>query len=287
MNKKPVVDFIIVGAQKCATTSLFLLLKQHPQLIACKTKEPGYFLNHGHNGLSRLSLIEYEKLFDKEEFQYAFEATPAYTRKLNNEVLERIYEYNPNMKIIYMVRNPIARIVSAHHFSYTRKFISKRIKNINDAISNGRYVDETKYYSQISPYIDKFGSDSVKILFFEDFKNNQSKVVSEVCSFLKIPFFSELKGYHANKTERDKIPPIYMEKRVVRLFIRIVRFFSPKYANRIHYLLFGRRIDKSDLIISEENRQKLNTTLLPEIINLEKLTGRDLGLWKSTLLSNN
>jgi hypothetical protein len=104
------VDFFIIGAQKCGTTSLHHYLSLHPALCGSQSKELDYF--------------SYDALFEKGEEWYLsnfknyrkdqllFESSPDYCYLPN--IPERIYRYNPNAKFIFLVRNPVDRAISAY-----------------------------------------------------------------------------------------------------------------------------------------------------------------------------
>lgn len=100
------VDFMIVGAQKCATTTLFGLLNRHPFIEGSSDKEPAFFAIHD-NWARKLD--QYHSLFkDNRPHVKHFEASTVYTflplRKIG--IYNEVYAYNPNMKIIYIVRDP-------------------------------------------------------------------------------------------------------------------------------------------------------------------------------------
>lgn len=288
-KRDPIVDFIIVGAQKCATTSLYHILKQHPNLAASKIKEPRFFLGENAYRIRVKSTEEYEMLFNKKEGQLAFEATPEYTRSRDFNVAGKIFEYNRAMKIIYCVRNPVERIISQHHFLYKKRFINSRNKNINRYISKGRDpIARSQYYNQIEPYIEKFGHDNVLIIFFEDFAQRPSEVISRVCNFLKIDCPDNSIDYRLklNTREHNQIPHNW-DKRYIRNLLSLVKSISSNlYVWLIKNVLQPKQLSGADSIINQETMAKLRQELLPDITNLEKLTKCDLTLWKRALGSN-
>ena len=115
--------FIIIGGQKCGTSSLYNYLAQHPQLIASFKKEIHYF----DNGLEPC-----QQNYAKGERWYraffpiitnrnaiAFEASPMYC--FNPETAQRIYQFNPDIKIIFCIRNPKARAISHYYHEVKNK----------------------------------------------------------------------------------------------------------------------------------------------------------------------
>ncbi len=99
------VDFMIVSAQKCGTTSLASQLAQHPDICFSRTKEPDYF-NANSDWQSRL--VQYHQLFDPQPEQLCGEASTMYTflpEYMDTHV--RLHAYNSNLKLIYIMRDPV------------------------------------------------------------------------------------------------------------------------------------------------------------------------------------
>jgi len=135
-------EFLIVGAEKAATTSLHYYLTQNPQLISPQFKEVPYFWNDaayskGDDWYERFFLTFGSKKYDK---TVAFDATPA--NLYLPYVPERIKKYRSDMKIIILLREPVSRAYSAwnmlkenydkYHsksFKIVRQFIPAYIRN--------------------------------------------------------------------------------------------------------------------------------------------------------------
>lgn len=121
------VDFIIAGYQKCGTTALHSFLSKHPKVIGSKPKEIDFF-NYSENYNKGVSY--YHSFFEKKCLIHPFlgykylEATPSYLSDYELELtVNRISNYNPNIKIIGLVRNPIDRAYSAWQM-YRERFIN-------------------------------------------------------------------------------------------------------------------------------------------------------------------
>lgn len=107
-------DFVIIGAPKCGTTTLYSWLKDHSDIFMPEAKEPHYFAQHLSDRYCRMRELEdYEALFsDKKENQICGEASVLYG--FSEESLKQILAHNPDTKIIMMLRHPIDMIVSYH-----------------------------------------------------------------------------------------------------------------------------------------------------------------------------
>lgn len=177
------VDFFIVGAQKCGTTTLAEALNKHSQICFSSVKEPFHF-----NRINKWSdnIQNYHRLFKPNQLQLCGEASTHYSfLPYYPNTIENIYSYNPNSKIIYIVRNPVDRISSLLSFKQYRHEL--RYKDLLTEIShNYEYLSPGRYAMQITPYIEKFGTENVLILFMEDLKYRFEYVMKELTSFLGI-----------------------------------------------------------------------------------------------------
>jgi hypothetical protein len=115
------VTFIIIGAQKCGTTTLFNLLNKHSSLIGSSDKEP-HFFSTSKNWRQQLS--DYHSLFEEQNNALYFEDSTTYTfyPLRNLRIWDDIYDNNPAMKFIYLVRKPTSRIISSYMHTYERGY---------------------------------------------------------------------------------------------------------------------------------------------------------------------
>ncbi len=188
--QKTYPDFFIVGAPRCGTTSLHEYLNQIPDVFMC-TKECGFFSTYSNGRVE--SYDEYYNLFSTAESnQLIGESTAIYLR--DPETPKKIYQANPNAKIIFMLRDPIERAFS-HYLMYVKngyenlpfsKKLEKYIENkANDNFHN--YIIMPSYYfNSINEYIRIFGKDNVKIIIYEEFAKKTKKIVTEILDFLNL-----------------------------------------------------------------------------------------------------
>lgn len=279
-SPKAKVDFMIIGAQKSATTTLFDILKSHPDLCACSTKEPEFF-SHTPNWVEKIN--DYEKMFHKEEGQLAFEASTSYTAYpcYDRKIWEELWKYNPNLKFIYIVRDPLERIISAHRFLYRRGYADK--KNINLFLkTNSYHINLSKYYFQIKPYIELFGAKNVKIVLFEDFSSNPEPIINEILDFLKVDRFQSFTNetLKSNSKERELILKTGFSP-FTKLYVKVRKHLPKRVSNKLTEYLMYRKISNKNLYISPLTLKRLKYDLIPDIENFEKLIDRDLSHWKN------
>lgn len=269
------VDFIIVGAQKSATSSLFVILNAHPALQGCRKKEPQFFCTT----LDwRSNLEEYHRLFDVAEDKLYFEASTTYTFYpiKNLTIWDDLYAYNPAMKFIYMVRNPIPRIVSAYMHLYERGYTDF---SLSEAIVKNRfYVDTSRYYTQIIPYVRKFGRENVLLIDFDNFNQNRSMVLKDVAAFLQIDptKFDDYQEIKANATAKRRKKHYKWDN--PNLALKAVRKFTPPVWEQITNNAHRAFSEKPKLAVAQQ--QLILHMLELEINELEKLMDKDLSHWK-------
>lgn len=105
------VDFLVVGAQKAGTTALDAYLRLHPEICMAKIKEVHFFDNDNYFANDKADYKAYHSFFDPLPSQRLLgETTPSYMYWL--EAPRRIWEYNPDIKLIIVLRNPIDRAYS-------------------------------------------------------------------------------------------------------------------------------------------------------------------------------
>ena len=205
------VDFIICGAQKGGTTALDAYLREHPQICMANNKEVHFFDNESNFLKKDHDYSKYHSFFSpQKKHDVIGEATPIYMYW--NNAPKRIWNYNPNMKLILLLRNPIDRAYSHWNMEQLRN-----ADNLSffDAIKNekSRCLEAFPYQHRVYSYIDRglyveqlqrlkkyFPSNQILILKSEYLKKQPDKALENICTFLDIaPFESvEAKNIHSH-----------------------------------------------------------------------------------------
>lgn len=230
------VNFIIAGFQKCGTTALHSFLSSHPKVVGSNPKETDFFNYEFHKGYS----FYHGKYFRKVKFSNLrrinyLDTSPSYLIDKNViETAERIYEYNKNVKIIGLVRDPVHRAFSAWNMYKKRyesgnkdwwiKWVENRygerpdvirrqedeyqsfylyIKNEIEILQNNRKIecpilDLGLYAEGIKVFKKQFG-ENFKILRNEDLEANTAKELETIGTFLN------LKQYNWKQFENKKV----------------------------------------------------------------------------------
>lgn len=293
---KRIPNLFIVGAAKSGTTSLWYLLRQHPNIFMQEDrlfKEPGYFSH-----LRRMnSEDKYLKLFSSaKDEKYIGEASTAY---LTDPVSsEKIFEFNPDSKIIIMLRNPTCRAYSLYNwmvqegYEYSSTFeeaLSKEERRKGKKIPNFfepeyyynyMYFESGLYHSQIVRYIKYFGQEKVSLNIFEEFIKNPTLFMVRMFDWLNI-------SHHHVYLEDKKNPSFKVIHPyfgfLIRKIIQINTLFKkPRRKDERDFLLNLVRRDIPPPPINPDTYKKLCGLYQDEYKKLESDFSLDLTLWRKT-----
>lgn len=287
------VNFFIVGAPKAGTTSLHNYFMEHDNIFMPEMKEPNYFayeqiveqnLFYKERGVGTLS--EYNNLFKEVKDEKAVgEASVSYL--FYDQTPKKIKDYNPNAKIIILLRDPIKRAHSHYLMDYKLGYTNVSFEDIVNNRSNHKlknlyyqqYIELGLYYEQVKRYIDTFGTESVKIYLNEDLKKDTKGIVKELLHFLEvdsnsIPDIS--KEYNTYKKPKNKL--LHKLFTFQKLRNKLGKLLPQSIKNFILNFILE-ETDKPE--IENETLIKLKEIYNEDISNLEKLIKRDLNKWKN------
>lgn len=226
-----VPDFLIIGAMKAGTTTLFRDLAMHPMLYLPEEKEPETLVVHGTNVGAVLG--DYRSLFLRAgEGRLKGEASTAYTKRPDHEgAADMALEVcGPTLKLIYLTRDPLKRIVSQYRHEFGLGEVSE---DINTAVLKyPRYVAYSRYEWQLAPWRKGFGESNLLVLSFEDYIGDRQNTVRRVCKFLGVdpmllPNIDVERAFNAND---GKLVPKGFWKGVVasKLYQRSIKPWVPR-----------------------------------------------------------
>jgi len=177
---------LIIGAPRCGTTRLFRLLGSHPQVLACRVKEPRFFSD---DRKWALGIEWYRTLWDFREpdERIAIEASSDYACHPGvPSPAQRIARTPAGFRLIYLLRDPWERIASQHAFDVAEGRAEPEL----DARTLSRYLDASRYASQLEHYRRHFPREDVLLLSAEAMARDPRGTLQGACRFLEIdPFF--------------------------------------------------------------------------------------------------
>ncbi len=177
---------MLIGASKCASSSICTLLGSHPDVFMVKCKETAFFAV---DDIFQRGIGWYESLYSEAgDKKMRGEGSNRYTMKeVFPHAVERIVTYNPDLKLIYCVRHPLPRIES--YWMEIRSHGGEDVHyDFNQAVRLNRdwLVDSTNYWQQLNLYRQHFPDDRIHIIFYEDFKKNPADVMRKCFMFLGV-----------------------------------------------------------------------------------------------------
>lgn len=197
-------SFFIVGAPKSGTTSLCKYLNRHPEIFIPPRKEFRFF-NPDIKSMN-MTLEKYLSYFTEGEGKICGEGTPSYLR--SQVAHKNIYDFNPEAKIIIMLREPVSLLYSWHSqllFNGNSEDIQdfseaiaaeadrrqgKRIPQKCENLEHLFYRNVVSFTSQVERYFNTFGREKVHIIIFDDFVKDTAKAFQETLCFLGVnPLF--------------------------------------------------------------------------------------------------
>ena len=294
-------NFLIIGAAKSGTTSLYHYLKQHPQVYMSPVKEPKFFALEGErpnfrgpsdeqeiNRKSVTDIDAYRALFKGVTSEKAIgEASTLYLYSL--KASERIRHHVPDAKLIAVLRNPVERAFSSYlhcvrdrgepltDFAQALRQEETRIENVWGPIWH--YKNVGFYSAQLERYFDLFRRDQIKIYLYEDIKSNAVGVLQDIFRFLevddtRIPNIS-LK-HNVSGVPKNRLLHALLNKRNP-LKSAIKPLLPAKPRKRLNHSLTNRNLVRPGL--SPEVREQLIEVYSEDVLRVQELIQRDLSQW--------
>lgn len=309
-------SFFIVGAAKAGTTSVADYLSQHPQIYMCPVKEPHYFAkdirlqdlrpilkkrlrnldldavmkSEGKTKLHRAFITDpdvYYQLFsfaDKELI--AGEASPSY---LYSEVAaHEIHSYNPDAKIIILLREPVSRAFSHYlmdlRLDYTNGTFEEALTEDAAAATNSwgsrsHYRELGLYSAQVKRYMNVFPENQIFLLLYDELQADTAAVVQKILRFLQVESDVTALDLSAKNTAV-----------VSRFNLGLQSALSEKIKTRLKPMLgesaLKQKLKKFFYKKPEQSRPAPATEIMlkeyfsKDLQELERLTGINLQTWK-------
>lgn len=179
-------NFIVIGAARSGTTSLFQYLDPHPEVFVSQVKELNFFSNERY---WKKGVKWYESQFSgaNQQTQAVGEASTSYTKApFTKDVVKRIHDYNPGMKLIYIVRDPIDRYIS-HYMKRVQTGIETRdFSQTLENLDSEACAWQGRYHYQLQKYLEQFPRNLILVRSMDDLKKNPRTVIFDISNFLGI-----------------------------------------------------------------------------------------------------
>jgi len=271
---------------KAGTTSLFHDLNAHPNIFLPADKEP-------HN------LCRNEVLAEKGRARYARIYTPALASQICGDastgysklpdlvgVVNRACAVlGKDIKVIYLVREPVARIVSQHHHDCTPGYYASRAMTgriDNDLHIAPELINYSRYAMQIDPWINAFGRDHVAIIAFEEYIASRRQIVDQLLDFIGISNAGceiDTEAVHNANENRLSVGPIWGRVQRSLAYRRLLR---PFLSSQVRSMLKQRVVPKAPPRPAPPKPETVDfilETLAPDMEQLRVILGKTEPVW--------
>jgi hypothetical protein len=277
MSNGALPTFILIGAMKCGTTSLYHYLGAHPQICVSDPKEPDFFLRRNEKGLAW-----YKQCFQGSAQAYG-EASTNYTKyPAFQGVPERMHRALPDLKLLYLVRDPIERAVS--HYAHNR-VDGRESQSIDEAfrpVEDSHYLQTSRYHFQLSQYLEHYSEEDVLVIESEQLRADRMQVLREIFAFLGVAQTVEGSAFEEEyHTTSGKLKPgvstFLQETQFGQFLTSVGKALLPDVLLERGLEAFRTDIERPTL--SESTRERMRAYLQPDVAQLRRLTGKDFASW--------
>lgn len=301
----PLPDFLVIGAAKSGTVSLYHYLGQHPQIYMCPINEPNFFAldgldmaNHFHGPGDRATVerhcvqdqVAYEALFAAARpDQRLGESSPLYLYSAH--AAQRIHQIVPQAKLIALLRHPTARAhANYRHYRIAGIEPLSRFEQALDAESARltagwgpwpfwAYRDVGNYAEQLQQYYNLFDRDQILVCFYEALRDDAVALLQKIYAFIGVDG-----DFRPDTSVRHNVGS---QPRIQFLHDLITRPNRLKYTLKVimpwrirTWLREGiQSLNEERQALDPQLRRQLTREYTPGIKHLQTLTGHDLTNW--------
>ncbi|MGB1288744.1 MAG: sulfotransferase family protein [Aggregatilineales bacterium] len=301
-------DFLIIGAARAGTTSLYEYLRQHPDIFMPERKEPHFFtfMNESptFTGLydyqmwARLLVTDpaaYRALFAGQDDKICGEASTNYLY-YHERTAPRIQEFVPQMKLIIILRNPVERAFSAYQqrranyrdpLSFVEALAAERGRIAAGWGAGAHYVRGGFYHAALTHYFERFPESQRRVYLYEaDFLRHRADMLRDIFVFLGVAPDADIDmtgQYNASHELRH--PALRFSHRVL-LYTNLQGHLqhllpAPIYNGLRERMYALRRADAVKATFPEVLRGELIEIFRNDILQTQALIERDLSAWLS------
>jgi hypothetical protein len=273
-------SFIVIGAKKTGTTSLYRYLRAHPAVWLPESKRLEFFSGeHWHRGVEW-----YEAQFaGSASFAARGEISTSYTRyPVVPHVPERMHGVVPDVRLVYVIREPVARIVSHYRYALTEGW---ETRSIDEAVlaDSAEYVAPSRYAMQLERYLARFQRDQLLVITSEDLRDRRAATLASVYRFIGVDDAfvpHDLDRTHHEGSALRRAPSTVRRLRRSAIYRRLRPLVPSGFRDRAWHMTTRQpefAADQFDL--SPATRAELLDRIRPDLVALRAIVGGDFHCW--------
>lgn len=280
--------FIVIGAMKAGTTSLFHYLREHDQIFMSRIKELDFFVTEGNwsRGLDwyRHQFTDGGAALARGEASTLYTKYPEYTG-----VPERIARIVPDVSLVYVVRDPIERMRS--HYQHRLMTGAENASPEEALLHNPTYLRCSQYAMQLERYLEHFSRGQILVVTSEGLRRDRAATVRRVNEFLgvdpqRLPRSLDIEFYRT--AERRSYPPVvWAARRWAKRHVPQAKRSKELVDSLLTRRAFGTRgvagtpdaHAAEDQVISPQLRAKLADQLHDDVARLRSYMPPDFDGW--------
>ncbi|MBV9293198.1 MAG: sulfotransferase domain-containing protein [Frankiales bacterium] len=272
-------NFFILGAQKAGTTALHTYLSGHPEVFLPAWKEPDFFIEAR---TWQRGLGWYEELFaGAGDAPARGEASTSYTMfPFFTGVPDRLFGVVRKPRLIYLMREPIARMRSAYQHGLARGVERRPIEDA--LLHEARYLIPSCYAFQLEQWLPRVPRDRVLLLTAEALRHDRAATLRRVLEFLGV----DPAWRPADLDQEHHVSDIKRAPRASWQSYRTVAARVPgavpgrlRSAEARGSRLLTRPIEPGEVVVSDDLRERLAALLRPDLVRLRGYLGTDFDCW--------
>jgi hypothetical protein len=281
----------VIGAMKAATSSLHSELARHPDIWMTPFKEPAFFLGPTESSHApalsdqyRNSLQEYLSLFaGGATRQVRGESTTDYTKRPRfSGVAERIHQFEPQARFIYLLRDPVERTLSHYWWSVGH---DGETREMLEAITEEPFYRDVSYYAwQLEPYLKQFAREQLLVQTTEAFSAQPERILKSAFAWLGVEPDARL----APSSARENVTPDKLAQTRSRMLQRLRHSSAgdlltrvlPKRVRRLGHRLAEREVLRASTPVAEVYAF-LRPIQRKQTEHLSDLMGRSFPEWRT------
>lgn len=276
MSEALLPDFIVIGAMKSGTTTLYRNLDLHPQVDMSRDKETDFFVAEKNWPRGR---DWYGAQFSRADAVRG-EASPNYTKSRDFPgVPSRMASVCPDAKLIYILRDPVARAQSQFSHSVVMGSLSPDLEGFETSHEYAHILDGSLYAQQLECYLDHFPLDAILILDFDDLVRDPQSVMDQITAHIGVaPYGLDDHAAKNDSAEISKIPAPILRFAQSALGRRIAGLVSRDTRDRIRGAL-ARSSSRKPPAFPDALRARFEEDLRADAQRLREITGKAFADW--------